>query len=224
MEVKNSFPIDSRNKVTRVPERGIYDRESIYEILDQSQLAHVSFVEGDQPTSIPMLFARIDNQLIFHGATSSRLMKAIVSGQKLCVSATLVDGLVLARSLFHHSMNYRSVVVFGRGSEVASDEKRMRALQAISDKVMPGRWLDARSPSPQELKATLIAAVEMETGSAKVRTGEPKDDPNDMDLPVWAGQISFQTRATFITDSHSVVSEPPNYVNQYVERFNSKQK
>lgn len=202
------FPQDKRNTVKRVARRGSYDRATIYDIIDRSFIVHVAIgtsevgePNGDQnsdpnigPAIIPMFHARIDDEVIFHGATTSRLMRYLASGSPVCISATLVDGIVLARSLFHHSMNYRSVVAFGSGRLITKPAEVLCALQAMSDKLVPGRWQDARKPNPQELKATSVVAVKMESASAKVRTGGPVDDAEDMDLPVWAGVLPIHTQ------------------------------
>jgi uncharacterized protein len=216
------FTVDRRNRVIRQPNRAAYDQGSIFAIVDQALVCHVSFIENDQPVCIPMLFSRIDRQLVFHGATSSRLMKTIAGGCELCVTVVLLDGLVMARSLFHHSMNYRSVSLFGRGREVSDVDEKLAALKSLSDKVMIGRWDDARAPNQKELKATMVAMVEIESAAAKVRSGGPVDDVADMDLPVWVGEIQFHQNALVETDRSSSITEIPGYVNNHVMRFNTK--
>ena len=184
------FDITEQNRVRRVAKRGLYDHESVFRVIDAAWIGHIGITTpptDERPsgvTVIPMLHARIDDQLIFHGATSSRLMKYLSSGQPICVSFGIVDGLALAKSLFHHSMNYRSAVVFGSGALEEDPDQRIAALKAISDKVMPGRWDDARQPNQKELKATAIVTMKIDTASAKIRTGAPVDEEDDHHLPV----------------------------------------
>lgn len=192
MEPGAAFDRTERNTLRRVPKRGVYDRSAIHRLFDQAWFCHVGFTGEFGPTNIPMFHARIDDQIIFHGATTSRLMQILASGGPVCLSVAMVDGLVLARSLFHHSLNYRSAVAFGCGELVASEELRTRAFQAIADKIMPGRWKDARQPNEIESRATMICAVQIESASAKIRTGGPKDDDEDHDLDVWAGVIPIR--------------------------------
>ncbi len=190
-----SFPLSELNQVKRIPNRGAYDRETIYPIIDAAPLGLVGIArEGDFPVVvIPMLHARRDDALYFHGAQSSRLLKYLASGQPATVGFALVDGYVLAKSLFHHSMNYRSAVVFGRGTELAGDEQKLEGLKIISDKLLPGRWEDARLPNAQELKATLVVRLEIETASSKIRSGGPKEEPEDVTLPYWSGVLPLHT-------------------------------
>ncbi len=191
MTENNQFEKTPLNQVKRVPTRGIYDKESVYQVFDQAWICHVGFVgqQSQSPTVIPMFHVRVGDEIVFHGATTSRLMVHLSSGAPICVSAAMMDGLVLARSLFHHSMNYRSAVAFGTGRLIEDLDEKMTALKALSDKVMVGRWDDARQPSAKELKATALVAVKMESASAKIRVGDPSDDEDDMDLDVWAGVV-----------------------------------
>ncbi|MFN3193083.1 MAG: pyridoxamine 5'-phosphate oxidase family protein [Aureliella sp.] len=217
------FEKTSGNRVRRSPKRASYDKATVFEILDATAMCHVSFVQNGKPFTIPMMFARQDNRLLFHGATSSRLMQVLSSGQDLCVSVALVDGLVVAKSLFHSSMNYRSVTAFGRGQAVMDEVQRMDALKRMSDKVLPGRWEDARLPTNQEWKATLVAAVEIESASAKIRTGEPLDDEQDLSLSFWSGVIPFRVTAEPPeTDAASMASQLPlpEYVTRWVSEMN----
>ena len=218
-----SFPKTDRNQVRRSPNRATYDKQEVYDILDATALCHVSFAQDSKPYTIPMMFARQDNRLLFHGASTSRLMQVLSSGKDLCISVTLLDGLVVAKSLFHSSMNYRSVTVFGRGSEILGDEQRLEALKIMSDKVLPGRWKDARFPKPQEMKATLVAAVGIESASAKIRTGAPMDDAQDIDLPHWSGIIPLRTTAQEPeSDASSAAAQLPipEYVTRWVHQLN----
>jgi len=190
-EQEHSFEQTRLNQVKRVPRGGQYDRETINRVFDQAWICHVGFSGEDYPTIIPMFHVRVGNEIVFHGATTSRLMQKLASGDKVCLSATIVDGLVLARSLFHHSMNYRSVIAFGTGRLIDDENEAMSAFKALADKVMLGRWEDARQPSEKEIKATSLVAVKLESASAKIRTGGPVDDDEDYELPVWAGVVPF---------------------------------
>ena len=185
------FPKAERNQVVRVPKRGHYDRETVYVVIDASLICHVGLVDDGQPFVIPTIHARDGDRLLLHGATTSRLLNHVEAGHPLCVTATQLDGLVLARSVFHHSMNYRSAVVFGSGYLLPNAEKLV-ALERFTEKLVPGRWADARQPSPKELKATTVVAVDIETASAKVRTGPPTDDEEDYTLDVWAGVLPLK--------------------------------
>lgn len=173
----------------RHPERGTYDRATIDVILDEALICHVGFVHDEHPYVIPTIHARDGDTLYLHGSPGSRMLRNLAQGIDLCVTATLLDGLVLARSVYHHSMNYRSVVVLGRAREVTDREEKLRAMERVVEHVVPGRWADARQPSEGELKGTTILAVSLDEASAKLRTGGPSDDEADLDLPVWAGVI-----------------------------------
>lgn len=181
-----------RTRVRRQPARGRYDAEQVHAILDEALTCHVGFVQEGQPFVIPTIHARIDETLYVHGSVGSRLIQAAASGAPLCVTVTLLDGVVLARSVFNHSMNYRSVVVLGRGRAVADPDEKLRALRAVSDHMVPGRWDDARRPSPKELEATGLAAVPIVEASAKIRSGPPEDDEEDLSLKVWAGVLPLR--------------------------------
>lgn len=184
----SATPTD-RTRVRRLPDRGAYDREVIDGILDEGFICHVGFVTDHGPVVIPTGYGRIGDTLYIHGSAASRMLRSLRDGVEMCLTVTLVDGLVLARSAFHHSMNYRSVVAFGRATLVEDDGEKMRALHAISDHIVRGRWDDARKPTAQEMKATLVLALPLSEASAKIRTGPPKDDEEDYDLPVWAGVV-----------------------------------
>lgn len=212
------------NQVKQVAKRGHYDAETIYGILDMNLVGNVGFSSQDGPFIIPMLFARSADELLIHGSTKSRLMQMLCSGQRVCVSVTNLDGLVFAKSLFHHSMNYRSVSVFGIGRELEDDSERMDALKIITDKVMPGRWDDARQPNPQEMKATCVAAIKIETASAKIRSGPPAEDTNDLRLPVWTGVIPLvqKAHAPVTAPEDEIVSMVPQYIEDWQSRFNQQ--
>jgi hypothetical protein len=179
----------ARTTVRRLPDRARYDRASIEAILDEGLVAHVGFVDDGQPFVIPSAYARVGDRLVVHGSAASRMMKALCAREPACVTVTLLDGLVLARSGFHHSMNFRSVVVVGTATEVTDPAEKRRALDAIVEHVAPGRVASVRPPSENELRATRVATVPLEESSAKVRTGPPKDDEADYALPVWAGEL-----------------------------------
>jgi len=184
-----------RTTLKRLPKRGVYDRELVYEILDEGFICHVGFAPEGHPVVIPTGYARIDDQLFIHGSQVSRMLRTLSSGIDVCVTVTLVDGLVLARSAFHHSMNYRSVVVFGHATIVEERAAKLAALFAFSEHVIPGRWNEVREPTEQELKATTVLALPLAEVSAKVRTGPPLDDEEDYALDVWAGVLPLKIGA-----------------------------
>jgi nitroimidazol reductase NimA-like FMN-containing flavoprotein (pyridoxamine 5'-phosphate oxidase superfamily) len=186
------FAKTEKNSIKRLPKRGYYDREIIYRILDEALICHVGFVADGQPYVIPTNFARVDDTVILHGAKASRLLKHIEAGPPVCVEATIVDGLVLARSVFHHSINYRSVVLFGIGSLIVDEQEKLAALEAVAEHLIPGRWKDARLPNRKELNATSVVSIRIEEASAKVRLGPPVDEEEDYALPVWAGVLPLQ--------------------------------
>ncbi|MDZ7604109.1 MAG: pyridoxamine 5'-phosphate oxidase family protein [Cyclobacteriaceae bacterium] len=190
----------NRSKVKRVPKRAHYDEATINAILDAGQICHVGFIHHGKPVVIPTIYGRSGNVLYIHGATVSRLITELSKGIDIALSVAHVDGLVLARSAFHHSMNYRSVVLFGTATLVDFHEKSM-ALKAISDHLIPGRWGEVREPNDKELKATSVLKITIDEGSAKVRTGDPVDDEEDYDLDIWAGVLPFKVvRETPVPD------------------------
>lgn len=221
---EHAFAKTDRNQVRRVPARGVYDREAVFRILDASPIGHVSFTSESGPCTIPMFFARCGDALLFHGATKSRLLQILCSGQDICFSVATVDGLVLAKSLFHHSMNYRSVTAFGRGRCVVDEDERMQSLKVMTDKIMPGRWEDSRRPSVQEMKATQVASVTIESASAKIRTGGPVDDPEDAEFPCWSGVIPTRDVAgAAVPDDHTKQAQIaiPSYMQSWSDEFNA---
>lgn len=183
-----------RTKVRRNAKRGIYDREVVHAILDAGLIAHVGFVHEGQPYVIPMSYVRDGERLLIHGSGGSRLMRTLAAGSPACVTVTLLDGIVLARSVFHHSMNYRSVVALGSATKLEGEEKAA-ALEALVEGLVPGRSREARAPDRAELAATMILAFPLDEVSAKARSGPPADDPADVELPVWAGTIPLALRA-----------------------------
>ena len=176
-----------RTRVVREHERGIYDREAAYKILDEGFICHVGFVQEGQPFVIPTGYARIGDALYIHGSAASRMLKEVNQDIPVCVTVTLLDGLVLARSIFNHSMNYRSVVILGKAAIVDNPEEKLEALRLLSEHIIPGRWAESRFPNERELKATAILRLPIEEFSAKVRQGDVVDDDEDMSFPVWAG-------------------------------------
>lgn len=181
--------ITQRTQIKRLPQRGNYDRALIHQILDEALICQVGFVVDGQPFVIPTAYGRVGDYLYIHGSPASRMLRTLKAGVEVCVTVTLLDGLVLARSAFHHSMNYRSVVIFGKATLVEAASEKLEALKAFTDHVMPGRWAEVRPPNPQELAGTLVLSLPLEEASAKVRTGPPKDDDADYALPVWAGEL-----------------------------------
>jgi uncharacterized protein len=220
-----NFPVSDLNQVRRIPNRGAYDHETVHSVIDAAHIGHLAFPSGDADFStviIPMLHVRRDSQLFFHGAQTSRLMQFLASGQPVTISFAMVDGLVLAKSLFHHSMNYRSALVFGRGKELTGDAERLAALECFAEKLLPGRWREARLPNAQEMKATKIVAVEIETASAKIRTGGPKDDAEDESLPIWSGVVPCAiTWGAPQADSNSQHLPLPNSMTRRYEATNA---
>jgi uncharacterized protein len=185
----------ARTRVVREPERGVYDRDTVYRILDEGFLCHVGFMLDGQPFVIPTSYGRKDANLYIHGSAASRMLRQMKEGVAVCVTVTLLDGLVLARSIFNHSMNYRSVVVLGKATLVDEAEEKLAALRVLSEHILPGRWDDVRQPNERELKATSVLRVPIEEFSAKVRTGPPIDDPEDMEFPTWAGVLPLNIKA-----------------------------
>lgn len=210
----------ARTRVVREPDRAAYDRESVYRILDEAFLCHVGFNVEGQPFVIPTSFGRKDANLYIHGSAASRMLRQMKDGVPVCVTVTLLDGLVLARSVFNHSMNYRSVVILGTATLVEDPEEKLAALRVLSEHIIPGRWDDARQPNDRELKATSVLRLPIEEFSAKVRTGPPIDDPEDYSFPTWAGVLPLQTTAgTPVRDpqlDHS--REVPAYLRNYTRR------
>jgi hypothetical protein len=184
----------ARTTVKRHPERGEYDRATIDAILDEALICHVGFVADGQPYVIPTIHAREGDTLYLHGSPGSRMLRNLAQGIDLCVTVTLLDGLVLARSVYNHSMNYRSVVVLGRARELTDRAEKLHAMERIVESMVPGRWSEARQPNEAEIKGTTILALPIEEASAKIRTGPPKDFDEDLSLPVWAGVIPLDLR------------------------------
>jgi hypothetical protein len=184
--------ITKRTQIKRLPQRGNYDRPLIHQILDEGLICHVGFVVEGQPFVIPTAYGRVDDRLYLHGSPASRMLRTLKQGVEVCVTVTLLDGLVVARSAFHHSMNYRSVVIFGQATVVEDAAEKMAALKAFTEHILPGRWSEVRPTTKQEVAGTLVLSLPINEASAKVRTGVPKDDEADYLLPIWAGELPLR--------------------------------
>jgi len=212
-----TFPITDRTKLKRLPKRGHFDCETVYGILDEGFICHIGFVVDGHPVVIPTGYARVDDKLYIHGSQASRMLRTLANGIHACVTVTLLDGLVLARSAFHHSMNYRSVVVFGKATLVEDPEEKMSALFALSEQIIRGRWNDVREPTELEMKATTVLSLTLEEASAKIRTGPPLDDEEDYSLRMWAGVVPLKlTAGPPINDPRLPEGVPvPEYASNY---------
>ena len=215
-----TFPTTARTTVRRLPKRGVYDKETVYSILDEAFLCHVGFVVDGQPFVIPTSYVRVDDTLYVHGSAASRMIKTSASeGVDICVTVTLLDGLVLARSAFHHSMNYRSVVVLGKGRLVTDDGEKWTALHAFTNHIVPERWEEARQPTPQELKATSVLALPIDEVSAKVRAGGPIDDEEDYAMRIWAGVVPIETKIGVPIPDKRMLPDVPDIDRDRFTRF-----
>ena len=206
-----------RTRVVREPDRGVYDREVIYSILDEAFLCHVGFSVDGQPYVIPTSYGRQDANLFIHGSAASRMLRQMKEGISVCITVTLLDGLVLARSVFNHSMNYRSVVILGKATLVDEPAEKLNALRVLSEHIIPRRWDDVRQPNEKELKATSVLRVPIDEFSAKVRTGPPIDDEDDYSFPTWAGVIPLETRVGEPTPDSRLADaqKVPEYLRNY---------
>lgn len=210
----------SRTRVVREPQRAIYDRETIYRILDEGFICHVGFALDGQPFVIPTSYGRKDDSLYIHGSAASRMLRQMKDGVSVCVTVTLLDGLVVARSIFNHSMNYRSVVILGKAVLVEDAEEKLEALRALSEHILPGRWADARQPNEQELKATSVLRLPIDEFSAKVRTGPPVDDAEDMTFPTWAGVLPLEMKVGEPINDPDL--DPKREVPEYMKHYSRK--
>ncbi|MEP6737236.1 MAG: pyridoxamine 5'-phosphate oxidase family protein [Chryseolinea sp.] len=189
----STYPVTDKTKITRLAKRGVYDKEVIHSILDETLLCTLAYVHDNEPFQIPTGFCRIDDKIYVHGSVGSFYMRELAEKNlPVCISVTVLDGLVLARSAFHHSMNYRSVVMFCKAEKVTDEDEMYKALEVFTNKVQPGRWNDVRQPNAGEWKATMMIRLKIDEASAKVRTGPPKDDQEDYDLNVWAGVVPLK--------------------------------
>ncbi len=209
-----------RTTVKRLPARGHYDRETINAILDEGFICHVGFVLDGQPYVIPTGYARVGDDVYIHGSAASRMLRNLSQGISVCVTVTLIDGLVLARSAFHHSINYRSVVVLGVAELVADADEKNNALEALTEHIVPGRWAEVRWPTELELTATTVLKLAIDEASAKVRTGDPKDDEEDYAMNVWAGvlPLKLETAAPIADERLDPTIVPPDYITDYKRR------
>jgi nitroimidazol reductase NimA-like FMN-containing flavoprotein (pyridoxamine 5'-phosphate oxidase superfamily) len=219
MELKSMerFAPTKKTTVRRLPKRAEYDRGAVYQILDEGFICHVGFVVEGQPFVIPTGYARAGDQLYIHGSPASRMLRSLRDGIEACLTVTLIDGLVMARSAFHHSMNYRSAVVFGRAEVVEDGAEKMEALRSLTEHLAPGRWQQARQPNESEMKATMVLALPLIEASAKVRTGPPVDDEEDYAMPVWAGVLPLKTTTEAPIDDPRLLpeSKPSAVVTDY---------
>jgi nitroimidazol reductase NimA-like FMN-containing flavoprotein (pyridoxamine 5'-phosphate oxidase superfamily) len=210
----------SRTRLVREADRAVYDRQTVYRILDEGFLCHVGFVADGQPFVIPTSYGRKDDSLFVHGSAASRMLRQVKDGVPVCVTVTLLEGLVLARSIFNHSMNYRSVVVLGKATLVDDPEEKLEALRLLSEHIIPGRWADSRQPNERELKATSVLRLPIEEFSAKVRIGPPVDDEEDYSFPTWAGVVPLEMVAGAPIDDARLDARQavPQYARNYTRR------
>jgi nitroimidazol reductase NimA-like FMN-containing flavoprotein (pyridoxamine 5'-phosphate oxidase superfamily) len=204
-----------RTRVVREPQRAVYDRDAVYQILDEAFLCHVGFVAEGQPFVIPTSYGRDGDLLYIHGSAASRMLRNLDQGLPVCVTVTLLDGLVLARSVFNHSMNYRSVVMLGTATLVDDPAEKLAALRALSEHIIPGRWDDARQPNEKELKATSVLRLPINEFSAKVRVGPAVDDEEDYSFPTWAGVIPLEMTVGAAIRDERCQQEMPSYLRNY---------
>jgi uncharacterized protein len=209
-----------KTRLRRLPKRGNFDRDTINAILDEAFICHVGFVTDGQPYVIPTGFGRVGDQLYIHGSSASRMLRSLSEGIDVCVTVTLIDGLVIARSAFHHSVNYRSVVILGKAELVTDLDEKNVALEAITNHFVPGRWPDVRWPNELELKATSVLRLPIEEASAKIRTGDPIDDEEDYAMNTWAGVLPLELKPGTPTDDARLNDAlvPPDYVTNYKRR------
>ncbi len=210
----------ARTRVIREADRGMYDRETVYRILDEGFLCHAGFVVDGQPFVIPTSYGRKDSSLYIHGSAASRMLRQMKDGVPVCITVTLLEGLVLARSIFNHSMNYRSVVILGKATLVDDPDEKLAALRTLSEHILPGRWEDSRQPNERELKATSVLRVPIEEFSAKVRQGPPIDDEEDYSFPTWAGVVPLEIVAGAPIDDARLL--PGTKIPQYARHYGRK--
>jgi len=213
----SDFTPTERTQVKRLPKRGAYDRETVFKILDEAFVCHVGFVADGQPYVIPTNYGRVGEKLYLHGSAASRMLRTLSEGVPVCVTVTLIDGLVLARSAFHHSVNYRSVVMLGTARLVDDPAEKMEALRLFTEHIMKGRWDEIRWPNEQEMKGTTVLALPLEEVSAKVRVGGPMDDEDDYALPVWAGVLPLKAAPQAPVPDTKLKAETslPAYIEKY---------
>lgn len=210
-------PASDRVTVKRMTERGVYDQDRIYSILDEALICHVGFVDNGQPYVIPTIHTRIEDTIYLHGARKNRMLNCLIGEAPACITVTLLDGLVLARSAFHHSLNYRSVVILGKGREVTDAEEKIIVLNALVEHVIPGRLAEARKANEKELNATMVVSIPIDEASAKVREGPPSDDEKDYDMSIWAGVLPLSLQPGKPQPDPRMMGniEVPEYVTSY---------
>ena len=217
---KNEFGITKRTKVNRLPKRASYDKETVYQILDETFICHIAFLIEGKVNIIPTIFGRDDDLIFIHGSKNSRMLKSFGSGEEICISFTIADGIVLARSAFHHSINYRSVVMYGKPEEITDETGKLKALEMIMGHLIPGRWKEIRIPNKKELNLTSVFSFKINEASAKIRSGPAADDKEDLDLNVWAGVLPLKTIATEPVGNpdlkHNILL--PDYLKRYKTR------
>jgi len=213
----DQFTPTPKTTLKRLPQRGDFDRKTVYRILDEAFVCHVGFAVDGQPFVIPTSFGRVGDTLYIHGSAASRMLRSLSSKIPVCITVTLIDGLVLARSAFHHSINYRSVVIFGNAEVVEDEQGKLAAMAALTEHIVPGRWAEVRPPNAQELRATTVLAVPLVEVSAKIRTGPPKEDDEDLAIPVWAGELPLRMATGEPVGDEYLAPDiaPPNYVVNY---------
>ncbi len=213
------YPVTPNTKMSRSAKRASYNEETIHQILDEGLFCHIAYVQDGQPMMIPTGYCRVGSKIYIHGSVGSHFMRNLADGRRVCLTVSFIDGLVLARSAFHHSVNYRSVVLFSAATVVTDEQERWDALEAFTNQIIPGRWEEIRQPNAKEMKGTMVISFDIEEVSAKVRTGDPNDDEEDYQLPVWAGVLPLKLQAqTPITDPRMLYDTPvPEYVTNYKE-------
>ncbi len=199
------YTVSKKNKVRQLREKAAYDRDTVHAILDSALLAHVAFVEDGQPVVVPMLFGREDETIFVHGARKARVIRLLEGKGTCCLNVTHVDGLVLARSAFNSSMHYRSATIFGSARLVDDEQEKLHALQVITERTMPGRWAELRDPLVNEVKMTGVIAIDIQSASAKVSAGMPDDEPEDYDIPIWAGVLPLEAKLTELQSDDRVL-------------------
>lgn len=215
--MSEKLPTTKRTKLKRLPKRGSFERETINKILDEALICHVGFIADGQPFVIPTIYARDGENLLIHGSSASRMLRNLALGVDVCVTVTLIDGLVLARSAFHHSMNYRSVMIFGKAEIITDEAEKFEALRLFTEHVVPHRWSEVREPNELELKATGVLRLPITEASAKIRTGNPVDDEEDYEINVWAGVLPLKMTAgePTIDEKSKGEIQLPDYVLNY---------
>lgn len=210
----DTYPITPRNKVRQLKEKGRYEKDTVHQLLDSGLVAHVGFVQDGAPVVVPMIYGREGEIVYLHGARKARVIRLLEQTERICLNVTMLDAIVLARSAFNSSMNYRSVTVFGTPRLLESDDEKLHAMKVISEHTMPGRWDELRAPHDREVKMTGVIAVKVETGSAKISAKMPDDDPEDYDIPVWAGILPLSTRTGALQEDNRLVEgvEPSGVV------------